>query len=86
MRNVVPSRRGKKKQKAYTVFVCEVTAAVMTAYKPQLNDEHREARWWPLTALPARSQLHPVVVRPHSNTLPTSAVILLAARFCSAVA
>ncbi|CAL8469169.1 g8710 [Coccomyxa elongata] len=54
--------RGKKKQKAYTVFVCEVTVAVMAAYKPQLNDEHREARWWPLAALPARSQLHPVVV------------------------
>ena len=55
------------------MFVCEVPPGVKAAYKPQLNDEHREARWWPLAALPARSQLHPVVVRPHFTTLPTSA-------------
>lgn len=37
--------------------------AVRAAFKPKLNDEHREARWWPLAALPPTGQLHPVVVR-----------------------
>ncbi|KAK9908333.1 hypothetical protein WJX75_006239 [Coccomyxa subellipsoidea] len=53
--------RGKKKQKAYTVFICDITPAAKAAFKPKLNDEHQEARWWPLAALPAKGQLHPVV-------------------------
>ena len=56
-------RRGKKKQKQYTVFVCQIDAAAKAAFKPALNEEHREARWWPLGGLPPAFKLHPVVVR-----------------------
>ena len=37
-------------------------AAARMAFKPQLNSEHREARWWPLAGLPPPEELHPVVV------------------------
>lgn len=59
-----PCRRGKKQQKHYTVMVCQVDAAARAAFQPQLNSEHREARWWPLQGLPPPQQLHPVVVGP----------------------
>jgi hypothetical protein len=55
-------RRGKKKQKHYTVFICEITAEDKATFKPKLNNEHREYRWWPMHALPVPTQLHPVVV------------------------
>ena len=55
-------RRGKKGHKLYTVFVCTVDAGAKAAFQPVLNNEHREAKWWPLDALPPLSKLHPVVV------------------------
>lgn len=55
-------RRGKKKQKHYTVFVCETTPEAKAEFQPKLNEEHRESRWWPVSALPPLNQLHPVVV------------------------
>ena len=62
----IACRRGKKLQKHYTVILCEVDAATRAAFQPQLNSEHREARWWPLAGLPPPQQMHPVVVRLHS--------------------
>ncbi len=53
-------------QKHYTVILCEVEAPARAAFQPQLNSEHREARWWPLTGLPPPQQMHPVVVCLHS--------------------
>jgi hypothetical protein len=51
-------------QKRYDVYVGGVAAEAQAAFAPHLNDEHREARWWPLDAgLPAAG-LHPVVARP----------------------
>ncbi len=51
-------------QKRYDVYVGGVAAEARAAFEPHLNDEHREARWWPLDAgLPAAG-LHPVVARP----------------------
>ena len=44
------------------MFVCTVDAAAKAAFQPALNEEHREAKWWPLGALPPSSRLHPVVV------------------------
>jgi hypothetical protein len=57
------SRRGKRLQKHYSVFVAPVSAAARAAFLPALNAEHREARWIALAELrgmPAES-LHPVV-------------------------
>ena len=45
------------------MFVCDVDAAARAAFAPALNEEHREARWWALGALPPMQKLHPVVVR-----------------------
>ena len=77
-------RRGKKGQKHYTVFVCDVDAAARTAFVPALNDEHREAQWWPLAALPPVQKLHPVVVRePMPPTLLSVAQCLGFIQSCS---
>jgi hypothetical protein len=56
-------------QKRYDVYVGGVAAEARAAFEPHLNDEHREARWWPLDAgLPAAG-LHPVVARPGPATI-----------------
>ena len=44
------------------MVVCQMDAAARAAFKPQLNSEHREAKWWPLAGLPSPKELHPVVV------------------------
>ena len=37
---VVPSRRGKREQKHFTVYVAEIDEAAKASYQPQLNKEH----------------------------------------------
>ena len=70
-----PGRRGKRQQKRYDVFVGGVTPEVQAAFQPHLNDEHREARWWPLEASQLKAaELHPVVVSSLGTThgMPTT--------------
>lgn len=57
------TKRGKRNQKHYTVFVAGLTAQEASTYQPQLNHEHREARWFPWSELlsAAAPPLHPVV-------------------------
>ena len=78
----IACRRGKKLQKHYTVILCEVDVATRAAFQPQLNSEHREARWWPLAGLPPPQQMHPVVVCLHSvgSTLSLSILIIYCSR------
>lgn len=42
------TRRGKRMEKEYTVLVCRVEPAVRAAWRPVLNHEHREWRWFPM--------------------------------------
>eukprot|EP00892_Ulva_mutabilis_P011531 jgi/Ulvmu1/8750/UM048_0004.1 len=61
VRGQVLTKRGKRDQKHYTVFVCAVTRAVHDAYVPKLNPEHSKWRWFAAAELRARDDLHPVV-------------------------
>ena len=56
----VLTKRGKRLQKHYTVFVCELRES-KEAYEPKLNSEHSEWKWFPVDELRARNDLHPVV-------------------------
>ncbi|KAK9819557.1 hypothetical protein WJX81_001897 [Elliptochloris bilobata] len=59
---VVETRRGKSQQKRYDVFVGDVGPEARAAFVPRLNDEHRNASWWPLEASQLQgADLHPVV-------------------------
>lgn len=55
------TRRGKRLQKHYTVFLAEVTPDTKSAWQPQLNDEHAAWEWVPLETIHLRQDLHPVV-------------------------
>ena len=58
----VLTKRGKRLQKHYTVFLCALQGS-KEAYVPQLNEEHSEWRWFPIEELRARTDVHPVVHR-----------------------
>jgi hypothetical protein len=64
------SRRGKRSQKHYTVFVADVKPLVLASYTPNLNlAEHSEWRWWSWESVVAAvagegaagGEMHPVV-------------------------
>ena len=55
------TRRGKRLQKHYTVFVCKLDPAEKDAYQPQLNEEHSQWKWITAAELRARTDVHPVV-------------------------
>ena len=58
-------RRGKRKQKHYTVFVAALSPEDKAAFQPQLNHEHSEARWFRVSELLGEDApaLHPVVTQ-----------------------
>ena len=65
------TKRGKRLEKHYTVFVCEVEPALRAAWTPALNEEHVESRWFSVAAVADSAEigvsrgppapLHPVV-------------------------
>eukprot|EP01023_Acetabularia_acetabulum_P000949 TRINITY_DN10354_c0_g1_i3.p3 TRINITY_DN10354_c0_g1~~TRINITY_DN10354_c0_g1_i3.p3 ORF type:complete len:154 (+),score=13.35 TRINITY_DN10354_c0_g1_i3:151-612(+) len=55
------TKRGKRKQKHYMVYMCEIGQDVKTSFKPQLNEEHREWQWFAFDKLQQKNDLHPVV-------------------------
>eukprot|EP00192_Tetraselmis_astigmatica_P008528 CAMPEP_0117654666 /NCGR_PEP_ID=MMETSP0804-20121206/3867_1 /TAXON_ID=1074897 /ORGANISM="Tetraselmis astigmatica, Strain CCMP880" /LENGTH=661 /DNA_ID=CAMNT_0005460965 /DNA_START=154 /DNA_END=2139 /DNA_ORIENTATION=+ len=59
----ITTRRGKKRDKYYTVFVAYTSFFVMETYRPQLDLEERSAsKWVALSDIVARKvELHPVV-------------------------
>lgn len=59
----VLTRRGKRNQKHYAVFICAVPRAARDAFQPTLNPEHSQWRWLPARDLRGRDDLHPVVRR-----------------------
>ncbi|QDZ19756.1 Nudix hydrolase domain-containing protein [Chloropicon primus] len=63
----VTTRRGKRLQKWYKVFVARISEAVKEAYKPALNDEHTEYKWVDVKELHMLN-LHPVVSLLFSST------------------
>jgi hypothetical protein len=56
----VLTKRGKRLQKHYTVFVCKLLGD-RAAYTPTLNEEHSQWTWMPFATLRARTDVHPVV-------------------------
>lgn len=60
MRVQVLTRRGKRLQKHYTVFVCKLKGE-RDAYQPKLNAEHSQWKWLAVDNLRARTDVHPVV-------------------------
>lgn len=78
----VLTKRGKHKQKHFTVFIAALRPGEREMYKPNLNHEHSEWRWHNITALQSSATgealqappvpLHPVVeiaFREHSQQL-----------------
>ncbi|KAL3161952.1 hypothetical protein ABBQ38_009034 [Trebouxia sp. C0009 RCD-2024] len=59
--NQILTKRGKHGKKHYTVFVGTMTAAARQQYKPQLNHEHSQWRWFQLEDAVQQPNLHPVV-------------------------
>lgn len=80
----ITTKRGKRKQKHYTVFVADVHPSLVTQFEPQLSAESRAWKWVPwadvLAAAAGRSNqpdfdLHPVVVvlaSEHANEVRSS--------------
>jgi hypothetical protein len=56
----VLTRRGKRLQKHYTVFVCKLKGD-RDAYQPKLNEEHSQWKWIAVEELRNRQDVHPVV-------------------------
>jgi hypothetical protein len=56
----VLTRRGKRLQKYYTVFVCKIIGD-RDAYIPTLNKEHSQWKWIPIESLRSSLDVHPVV-------------------------
>lgn len=48
-------------KKHYTVFIGTMTADARQQYKPQLNHEHSQWRWFELEDAMQQRNLHPVV-------------------------
>ncbi|KAF6264961.1 NUDIX hydrolase domain-like protein [Scenedesmus sp. NREL 46B-D3] len=64
------TKRGKRNQKHYTVFLADVAPSTAQQYAPRLNAEHSEWRWVPWNDVTAANSgaadgltLHPVVCR-----------------------
>lgn len=58
----VLTKRGKRGQKHYVVFVARISPEVRASWQPHLNEEHSAWRWFPLAELTAgNTLLHPVV-------------------------
>ena len=55
-----PCRRGKAGQKHYTVHIVLMENS-SNEWKPQLNEEHRDYKWFPVAEVPLVADLHPVV-------------------------
>jgi 8-oxo-dGTP pyrophosphatase MutT (NUDIX family) len=55
------TRRGKRQQKHYTVYLAELSPETKAAWKPELNEEHTAFYWVPLDTLHLKEDLHPVV-------------------------
>ena len=47
VRAQLSTRRGKRGQKAFAVFVAQVASRDALGYAPRLNEEHSAFRWWP---------------------------------------
>lgn len=56
----VLTKRGKREQKHYTVFVCRITSNARDSWTPVLNEEHSEWKWFPASELRVRRDMHPV--------------------------
>lgn len=58
----IETKRGKRGQKHYTVFLCALTPEAKAEWAPRicLNDEHTDIKWHSLPDLRA-TNLHPVV-------------------------
>ena len=57
----VLTKRGKRLQKHYTVFICKLDPAEKESYQPQLNEEHSQWKWIHVDELRSRTDVHPVV-------------------------
>lgn len=57
------TRRGKRLQKHFTVFLAAMAPEVRASWTPTLNDEHTGYEWMPLSVASGRTDLHPVVAR-----------------------
>jgi len=55
------TRRGKRQQKHFTVFLARLTPEERASYAPTLNEEHSQWRWFALADAKTRDDLHPVV-------------------------
>jgi 8-oxo-dGTP pyrophosphatase MutT (NUDIX family) len=55
------TRRGKRLQKHYSVFIAEIAPETRDTWQPVLNEEHSAWEWVPLDTLHTRQDLHPVV-------------------------
>ncbi|GAX78682.1 hypothetical protein CEUSTIGMA_g6120.t1 [Chlamydomonas eustigma] len=64
------TRRGKRSQKVYSVFLSTIPLETKDSYVPQLNKEHTEWSWFPINSIKSMAeasvareeeQLHPVV-------------------------
>jgi 8-oxo-dGTP pyrophosphatase MutT (NUDIX family) len=67
------TRRGKRLQKHYTVFLAHMTQP-RESWVPRLNEEHTDYMWLSLKEALSRKDLHPVVARclledPHRQTV-----------------
>lgn len=74
----VLTKRGKKLQKHYTVYLCEVTPEARAAYEPRLNEEHSKWAWYSTKELRQRTDVHPVVhALMHAHWTETSTALSL---------
>eukprot|EP01024_Parvocaulis_polyphysoides_P054731 TRINITY_DN55432_c0_g1_i2.p1 TRINITY_DN55432_c0_g1~~TRINITY_DN55432_c0_g1_i2.p1 ORF type:complete len:181 (-),score=20.58 TRINITY_DN55432_c0_g1_i2:23-502(-) len=55
------TKRGKRNQKHYMVYLCNIDKDTKDNFTPVLNEEHREWRWFEFEKLRERNDLHPVV-------------------------
>jgi 8-oxo-dGTP pyrophosphatase MutT (NUDIX family) len=59
----VLTKRGKRLQKHYTVFLATLDPADRATWAPALNEEHSDFTWLPVRQAALRPDLHPVVSR-----------------------
>ena len=57
----VLTKRGKRLQKHYTVFLAQIARRTKESWIPQLNEEHLMYVWMPFEEAVKRNDLHPVV-------------------------
>lgn len=61
LRGSLITKRGKRLQKHYSVFIVEISIDVKNTWRPILNKEHTMYIWIPLDEAARRYDLHPVV-------------------------